>query len=352
MISHKEWIENALNHEETRPVPYNFSFSPLIRRMLERHLGTDDVESFLDFPIRSIAVNTIKPLYADPKIYGNAIKDEFGVLWSTNPIDRGAPIGPCLKEPDLSRYQFPNPAREYRYEGLEDWCQKNGDHFTIIWVGDLWERATFMRGMEDLLLDISLHPRFVEKLLSGLTDYILKTMEELFHRCAFDCIAVSDDYGAQNDLLMSPSAWRKLVKPCLARIYALAKKNGRRILHHSCGNNMRIIGDFIDIGLDILHPIQPEAMDIHYLKKHFGKDLSLCGGIPTQTLLPDGTPHVIRKEVRRILEVMGQDGGFIIEPGITLQADIPLANCLAMIEEAIPRRLLNASPLRRSRSRP
>jgi uroporphyrinogen decarboxylase len=340
MISHKEWIESSLDHRETRPVPYNFSFSPPIRRILEQRLGTDDVEAFLDFPIRCAEVRSSKPLYADPTIYGNTIKDDFGVIWSTNSIDRGAPVGPCLEEPDLSRYHFPDPARPYRYEGLEAWCQKNRDHFTMIWVGDLWERATFMRGMENLLFDISLHPRFVEELLSRLTDYILRTMEELFRRCAFDCIAVSDDYGTQKDLLISPSDWRKLIKPCLARIYALAKKNGRRIFHHSCGNNSRIVADFIDIGLDILHPIQPEAMDIQYLKKQFGKDLSLCGGIPTQTLLRDGTPQEIRKEVRRILKVMGRDGGFIIEPGITLQADIPISNCLAMIEEATQRNFI------------
>jgi len=339
MIPHKEWIESALDHRETRPVPYNFAFSPPIRRMLEEHLGTDDVEEFLDFPIRSTAPATIKPLYADPAIYGDTIKDEFGVLWSTSPIDRGAPIGPCLPEPNLSRYRFPDPACAYRYEGLAEWCEKNRAHFTMIWVGDLWERATFMRGMEELLLDISLHPRFVEELLSGLTEYILRTMEELFRRCAFDCIAVSDDYGTQKELLLSPSDWRKLVKPCLSRIYALAKKNGRRVFHHSCGDNTKIVGDFIDIGLDILHPIQPEAMDIRSLKKRFGRDLSLCGGIPTQNLLPDGTPEIIRKEVRGILEEMGRDGGFIIEPGITLQADIPLANCLAMIEEATQRDL-------------
>jgi uroporphyrinogen decarboxylase len=307
--------------------------------MLERYFGTDDVEELLDFPLRSTALATIKPLYADPAVYGETIRDEFGVLWTTSPIDRGAPIGPCLREPDLSGYRFPDPTLAYRYEGLEEWCEKNSGHFTMIWVGDLWERATFMRGMEDLLLDVSLHPRFVEELLAGIADFIVRTMEELFRRFPFDCIAVSDDYGTQKGLLLSPFEWRRLVKPCLARIYALAKAKGRWVFHHSCGNNTEIVGDLIDIGLDILHPIQPEAMDIRLLKKRFGQALALCGGIPTQCVLPDGSQEEVRSEVRRVMEDMGRGGGFIIEPGITLQADIPLANCLAMMEEVMEREL-------------
>ena len=89
----------------------------------------------------------------------------------------------------------------------------NAENFTIIWVGDLWERATFMRGMEKLLLDLALHPRFVEELLRGLADYILRTMEILFARFEFDGIALSDDYGTQQGMLMSPAHWRQFVKP-------------------------------------------------------------------------------------------------------------------------------------------
>ncbi len=173
-------------------------------------------------------------------------------------------------------------------------------------MGDLWERATFMRGMEALLTDVALHPGFVGDLLEGLTEYILATMRILFERYEFECVAVSDDYGAQQGTLMSPRDWRALVKPRLGRIYAFAKENGRRLFHHTCGDVYAIVPDMIEIGLDILHPIQPEAMDIEGLKREFGRDLTFCGGIGTQRLLPYGTPDEVRAEIRRLKREMGR----------------------------------------------
>ena len=188
--------------------------------------------------------------------------------------------------------------------------------------------------MEDLLLDVSLNEPFVERLLAGLTNHILRTMEIFLARFEFDGIALSDDYGTQHGMLMSPDCWRRLLRPRVAEIYGLAKRHGRTVFHHSCGNIVPIIGDLIEVGLDILHPIQPEAMDVYELKRQFGRDLTFCGGVRTQDLLPHGTPQQIRDEVRRLKEKLGDGGGYILEPGITLQADVPLDNLVALIEEA------------------
>lgn len=330
----RAWIGAALAHRETGAVPYNFMFSPPARARLELHYGTNGLEQAIGLPIRMTGTRSVKPLYASPAEFGPTVTDEFGVTWTTNDIDRGAPIGPCLAEPDLSRYRFPDPAATYRFEDLAEWTTANAGHYTFIWVGDLWERATFMRGMEPLLVDLAWNVGFVEELLRGLADYMLATMEILLARFRFDGVAVSDDYGTQRGMLMSPSLWRRLLKPLLAEIYGLAKKHGRTVFHHSCGNIVPVIGDLVEIGLDVLHPIQPEAMDIFQIKREFGSELCLCGGVRTQDLLPRGTPGQVRDEVKRLKEVMGRDGGYILEPGITLQADVPLENLVAMIEEA------------------
>jgi uroporphyrinogen decarboxylase len=292
------------------------------------------LETTLGMPLRFGGTKSIKPLYAPPAEFGPRIQDEFGVIWSTNDIDRGSPIGPCLAQPDLGSCRFPDPSAAYRFEDLADWMVANAEHYTILVVGDLWERATFIRGMEAILLDLTLHPGFVEELLRGLADYILRTMEILFSRFSFDGVMLSDDYGTQRGMLMSPGHWRRFVKPLLAEIYGLAKRHGRTVFHHSCGHIVPIIGDLIDLGLDILHPIQPEAMDILDLKRRFGPHLTFCGGLRTQDLLPRGTPEQVRDEVRRLKDAMGAGGGYILEPGITLQADVPLANLLAMIDES------------------
>ena len=189
--------------------------------------------------------------------------------------------------------------------------------------------------MEALLEDVALRPAFVQALLDRLTDYVLQSAEALLEGYPFEGIAVSDDYGAQSAMLISPRDWRRFVKPCLRRIYDLAKRHSRTVFHHSCGHITPVVGDLIDMGLDILHPIQPEAMDIRHLKKEFGKHLTLCGGIPTQTLLVSGTAAEVRGEVRRLRQEMGEGGGYILEPGITLQADVPKENLIAMIDEAV-----------------
>ncbi len=333
--NNREWIEKTLSHENAGPVPYNFMFSPPIEALLRQHYGSGNLEETLDFPMRMNAPISIKPLYASPDRYGETIEDEFGVVWSTSHIDRGSPIGPCLREPTLSGYRFPDPSEGYRFEGLEEWCSANEGHYRILWVGDLWERATFMRGMEELLVDIELHPSFVDALLVGIGNYIVGTLDVLLERFSFEAIALSDDYGTQKDLIISPESWRRLVKPRLREIYDHAKSSGRDVFHHSCGNVTSVIPDLIDLGLDILHPIQPEAMDILALKHSYGKSLTFCGGLGTQDILPYGDPREVRDEVKRLKQEMGHCGGYILEPGITLQADVPLQNLLAMIEEAM-----------------
>ena len=334
MPNNRQWIEQTLAHRETARVPYNFPFSPAPQRKLEQHFRTDNLDHAIKNPVRMSGPKKKKPLYADPDQFGETVTDLFGVTWSTSRIDRGSPIGPCLKEASLANYTFPDPSAPFRFQDLGRWCEANSGYFRVVWVGDLWERATFMRGMEEMLIDLMLAPDFVDQLLRKLADYILATMKILFQRFEFECIAVSDDYGTQKNLIMSPADWRKHIKPLLQEIYSLAKQHNRKVFHHSCGNNYAVIGDMIDIGLDILHPIQPETMDILQLKKEFGRDLTFCGGLGTQEILPHGTPRQVRDEIKRLKQRMGRGGGYILEPGITIQADVPLENILAMIEEA------------------
>ncbi len=334
MTDDRRWIRETLARRPGRAVPYHFMFSPPARARLEDHYATGDLESALALPVRMSGPKSVKPLYASPSEFGPTVTDEFGVTWTTSDMDRGSPVGPPLREPSLAGYRWPDPAAAARFEHLQAWTRANASHYTFLWVGDLWERATFLRGMEAILTDLVLEPAFVEALLRGLTDHVLWTIEILCARFRFDGVALSDDYGTQRGMLMSPAHWRRFIRPRLAEIYALARRQGRSVFHHSCGDIRLIIGDLIDIGLDVLHPIQPEAMDPLWLKREFGAHLALWGGLRTQDLLPRGTPQQVRDEVRRLKDVMGRGGGYVLEPGITLQADVPLENLVALAEEA------------------
>lgn len=333
-MNNRQWIQRVLDRTDDTPVPYNLPLSPVAQRRLEEYYQTKDIEAFLDLPIRMTGTKSIKPLYASPGEFGSHATDEYGVVWTTNEIDRGAPVGPCITKPSLSGYRFPDPTAEYRFEHLGQWCTQNAEHYRIVWIGDLWERATFMCGMEDLLLYVALEPEFVNDLLTGIADYVLRTMDILFDRFEFDCVAISDDYGTQGSLLISPEAWRRFVKPRLADMFSKAKSADRRVFLHSCGNVRAVVPDLIDLGLDILHPIQPEAMDVLELKSQFGDQLTFCGGLGTQDLLVNGSPDEVRDEVQRLKQELGHNGGYILESGITIQADVPLENMVAMIEAA------------------
>ncbi len=328
----RELVYAALRHEETARLPYNFMFSPPAEAALCNHLGTDDLQAALDINLYLFGCWG-KPLYAPPERYGESITDEFGVVWSTSDIDRGYPVRHPLTEPNLSGYQFPDPWAPQRWARVPEFAYRHPHQFHLAVIGDLWERAHLMRGLAELLLDLYTAPAFVRDLLDHICEYNLATLEGMA-RFQPDGVFISDDYGFQNALMMSPGDWRQFIKPRLARLLAAASKHDLVTMLHSCGNVSAIVPDLIEIGLDILHPLQPEAMDVFDLKREYGRDITFCGGISTQRTLPYGAPADVRAEVNTKAAELGKGGGFILEPGITLQADVPLDNLLALIEAA------------------
>lgn len=328
----KELVRAALRHEETERIPCNFMFSPPAETTLGRHYGTDDLQGHLDCNVYLYAA-VGKPLYALPEDYGPRVTDEFGVVWTTSNLDRGCPVGRAVSGPTLEGYEFPDPLDTKRWEPVAAAAEKHPDQFHLAFIGDLWERAHFMRGIENLLLDLHTAPVFVHDLLDGICEYNLAMLEGML-RFRPDGVIISDDYGFQNRLMMSPQDWRTFVRPRLARMLDASKAQGLVTALHTCGNVTLIVPDLIEMGLDILHPIQPEAMDVFALKREFGRDITLWGGISTQQTLALGTPEEVRDEVNLKASVLGEGGGYILEPGITIQADVSLENMVALVETA------------------
>ncbi|NPV47635.1 MAG: hypothetical protein HPY69_11800 [Armatimonadetes bacterium] len=328
----RELALSALRHEETDRIPCNFMLSPPALAKLQGHLGRDEVDEFLGNCLYLYGCSD-KPLYANPDKYGPTIADQYGVVWATSHADRGYPLEHPLRSPSLQDYQFPDPLEPRRWERVPQAATLHPECLRLAVVGDLWERANFLRGLQPLLLDLREHPRFVHELLDHIAAYNLATLEGMV-AYAPDGIFISDDYGLQAGLMMSPMDWREFVKPRLELLLRAAQSHGLRTMLHSCGCVREIIPDLIELGLDILHPIQPEAMDIRALKREYGRDLTFCGGVGTQQLLPAATPDEVRAEVWRTAEDMGRGGGYILEPGITIQGDVPLGNLLALVETA------------------
>jgi len=349
----REMVYEALRFKEPTLLPYHIDVLAPVAEKLKTHFATDDIDAAMGnflrwlsmekqwqelpggpgrLPIPAEGGQAARSPRRHARMGGRAL-DEFAVIWRTTGVNRGYVVEHPLKEPSLKGYEFPQFDYEKKLGYFPFAVERGKGHFLVAWVGDLWERAHFLRGLDHLLSDLLLHPAFVHELLQRLEEIILRNMDAM-SRYAVDAFFLSDDYGLQENLMMRPATWREFIKPHLVNIFRKGHQLGRICFLHSCGNVSEIVPDLIEVGLDVLHPIQPEAMDIAGLKKEYGSDLTFYGGLGTQQVLVRGSPGEVREEVKRLAEVMGQGGGYILGPGISIQHDVPLGNLLALIEEA------------------
>ena len=244
----------------------------------------------------------------------------------------GRPVNCVLPEPTLAHYTFPDPPRPEDFAHYPRFVEENREYFIIGFEGHLFEVAYALRGMENLLTDMILNPGFVHDLLEGITEYYLTFIDRSV-KYGIDAFAFGEDLGSQSSgLIMGPKHWRTLFKPYMARMFARIKEAGKLVYMHSDGQIDAIFNDFIEIGLDVYNPFQPEIRDVYEVKREYGDRLSFHGGVGIQELLPYGTPQQVKAEVRRLITEIGADGGFIIAPAHAVMADAPIENMIALIE--------------------
>ena len=182
------------------------------------------------------------------------------------------------------------------------------------------------------MMDLALHPDFVEELLDTIVEFDLGIIEEA-GRFEFDAFQIGDDWGQQSGVTMGPEAWRRFIKPRAARLYAATHDAGKHVVIHSCGAVQELFDDLIEVGVEVFGPFQPEVMDVVEMKRRFGDRLAFYGGVSTQETLPYASPEGVRAEVRRLLNDVGKGGGYILAPAHDVQRDVPLENILALLDE-------------------
>jgi uroporphyrinogen-III decarboxylase len=199
-------------------------------------------------------------------------------------------------------------------------------------VTTIFETAWALRGYEQLMVDFVQNPDLAEHILDIPYRYHLTAAKKLVEM-GVDMIWTGDDVGMQTGMLISPRIWRKFFKPRMANFIASLKAINPqvKVAYHSDGNIFSIIPDLIEIGLDVLNPIQPTCMDPVQLKKSFGDRLCFWGSIDEQYTLPFGTPEQVRQEVLTRLSTLGKNGGLILGPTHHVQLDTPMENFWAMI---------------------
>jgi uroporphyrinogen decarboxylase len=311
--------------------PYDSLLSTRISHMdLLTHMGNDCVG------IAGCAPNN----FPTKEIGENILENEWGMKF----IDVGIyfefheyPLAHAQSVSDIENYHFPDPHAEGRFDNARAAIEKYGKDYAI--VADLetvfFETAWYLVGLEKLLTDMAMGEEYVPLLFDKVMEVNVAIGKELIAMGA-DIIWAGDDFGGQNGMLISPDMWRMYFKPRIKEMFEEFRSvnSNVKIAWHSCGSILPIIPDFIEIGLDILNPIQPLAkgMTPEHLKGNFGDELCFFGGIDIQNLLPNGTPQEIKKEVKRRIGILGDNGGYIIAPAHNIQDDTPVENILAFYE--------------------
>lgn len=243
----------------------------------------------------------------------------------------------------IDRYPWPDMDDPSRVAHVREVAQQLRDQNEYALIGTPWllfplERAFAMQGMDTFLFNLSDEPEFAEALLWKIARLCKQLMGHFLRECGdlIDIIKIGDDLGTQSSLLMSPRMYRNILKPIHADYIAFIKsRTNAKVFFHTDGDVFDLIPDFIEIGVDILNPIQTSAGrigDLPELKKRFGQQLTFCGAVDTHHVLPNGTPAEVRDEVKRVIDVLGPGGGYMVASVHTIMQDVPAENILAMVD--------------------
>jgi uroporphyrinogen decarboxylase len=247
---------------------------------------------------------------------------------------------------DLEDYEnWPDMTDPTRVAHVRDRAEEvaGEDEYAIMatpWLLFPLERAFAMQGMDIFLQNLVKNPEFAEALLLKITEKCKTLMDEFLSELGknVDIICIGDDLGTQDSLLMSPKTYREILKPIHADYIDFIKdRTDAKVFFHTDGDVSPLIDDLIEIGVDILNPIQTSAgnmSDLSELKERFGDEIVFCGAIDTQNVLPNGSPEDVRSEVKRVIGALGPGGGYLLSAVHTIMEEVPAENVLAMVEAA------------------
>lgn len=313
-MNSRELVKAAIAHQTTERVAYCIDFTPDGEKALQGLIGPRSARGFADNDVIEVS----------PPWWG---WHQLGPEWQTP----GAP----------SRTAMVKGAGNYAafFDAITMLRDNSAKYILVMIYGSHFEKAYYARGIENFLADMAGDPLFARKLLNRIIEKNLVMLENFLGAADIDGVLLGSDWGSQRDLLMSPATWEELIRPGEQREYDLIHESGKDVWVHSCGDIRKVIPSLIEMGLDVLNPVQPEAMDIAMLKRQYGDRLTFWGGISTQRTLPFGTAEEVKREVREVRAMMSQNGGYILAPAQELQGDVPAENMMALIEAAKEGRL-------------
>jgi uroporphyrinogen decarboxylase len=362
----RERVTAALNHTEPDRTPCDMTIEPTIYQALCDELGLKYEPYYYDdwnhaYPSPEVAeklqVDVLHiPLKATPAEFTMEkieFKDAWGITkrkvlnsdgsFMYNLIDNPLKDAEC--EADIENYPWPSPEEGVDVSGLAEAVRylynNTGFALTATFGGNIFERSHYLRGMQNFFVDLIASPEIAEALMKQ-----VMTIQMKVDRIVLNAIGSylsymrfnGEDVGSQNGPLLSVELFNTLVRPYLEQEWRAAKELLLRhnpegkISIHSCGAVMDFIPTFIEMGADILNPIQPNAagMDTKIIKQLYGEKLCFHGGVDTQRILTVGTVSEVEQEVKRRITDLSPGGGYICAPSHNIQHGVPVENILAM----------------------
>lgn len=341
----KERVLAAANHSVSDRVPVTFDAEKEVYDLLKRHLQVESKEELFD----RLGVDTwmilpgnfIYPVFEDDKAVKTSI---WGYQTRTTEYSGGtydeislSPLAGKYDICDIDAYPWPSPdVLDFSHFSAEAKAHENRAIIGVFAWG-AYHIATFVRGMEDLMMDFAFRKDYAEHLIRTISDRTLAMLDRMLESYGegIDIVYMADDYCSQMGPLFSPETFRQLVMPYLMKVVENVHAYNKKFLLHVCGAVRPLLPMIVEAGVDMLEPIQTSAkgMDPLGLKRDFGKHLCFYGGVDLQNTLCKGTPGQVADEVRRLIDVLGVGGGYVLGPGHTyIQIDAPVENILAMYD--------------------
>jgi uroporphyrinogen decarboxylase len=347
-LTHRERVRLALDHQPTDRVPIAMVCSGINRparealaAWLERERRTT-VEAYLE-PL--LDIQGVQPAYIGPTLAPGT--DYWGVHRS--PISYGAdsyseidhyPLAAASDIDDLSYHTWPDPDW-FDYDGLCErvaQLRKTCDPCLMLTNLNVFECSWYMRGFEQMLLDLVLQPELAQAIMARVTDFLAEYARRALEAAGgqLDLVFTADDIGGQNGLLVRRETWLSDLHPYHVRLNQLVHEHGAKVIYHSDGAVIDAVPDLIEGGIDILQALQLECagMDPAVLKERFGDRIGFEGGVSVQQTLPWGTADDVRREVEHLVRTLGRGGGYICGPSHAIQAGTPPENIVALFDTA------------------
>ncbi len=341
-MNHRENLLAAMRREPCERVPFQFSMCDSQLDELEKRTSTRDVVEAFDMPVRYIALPAPKVMPDYRAFHKNADEldfiDEWGVGHKRGSIAHFTHFYSPMADYDTPQqvldYPYPDLLAQYRWDEFKIEVEKAHAQGRVAAYSavQVFEFAWYLRGLDNMLADMLIDEEMAAVCLDRMSSIQCEIAKKAAE-CGVDMIVYGDDVGTQRSLMMSKEAWKRWIMPTTAAVIAAAKKVNPDLLafYHSDGAIVDIIPELIEIGVDILNPIQPECMDPFELKELYGDKLSFWGALGTQTTMPFGTPEEVYETTKELIQKMGKGGGFCIAPTHMLEPEVPFENIEAFM---------------------